>query len=151
MISKPESDPNFFANFKPLQSKRILVVEDDISTRDLFKFIFEEAGAQVIAVLSIKEAIEVLQNLQPDVLVSNMKMPDGDGFALIETVRESEVGKTVPALLVTGLPEWEYGPKARRLGYEKYLTKPIDPEKLVEEVCHLVKKGVNCSLTADED
>src|SRR5205823_7408636 len=66
----------------PLQSVRLLVVDDDPDARDLLSTILQEAGAEVCAASSAEEALAMFERLRPDVLVSDIGMPHGDGYSL---------------------------------------------------------------------
>ena len=121
-----------------LDGLRVLIVEDDPECRELVQIILERAGARVTAVSSAREAIAALRVSPPDALVSDIGMPDEDGFALISKVRNlaGPVADT-PALALTGYAQ--LANDALLPGrFQKVALKPIDPRQLVATVASLV-------------
>ena len=82
-----------------LRDARILVVEDDSDTREIVQFILEQSGAAVVAVGSVTKGLETYMEIEPDVVIADIAMPDYNGFALIAQIREedSKLGRTTPA------------------------------------------------------
>ena len=76
-------------NLLALDGLQILLVDDSTDTRELIAFVLEESGAQVTSVSSVGEALEALMRLRPNILVSDIGMPDEDGYSLIRQVREA--------------------------------------------------------------
>ncbi|MBD2646231.1 hybrid sensor histidine kinase/response regulator, partial [Nostoc foliaceum] len=128
-------------NLSALRSLQILVVDDNADTRELVSFILQQSGAQVTSVSSVGEALEALVRLEPDVLISDIGMPDEDGYALIRKVRirEAPQGKKIPAVALTAFARDEECQLALQAGFHVYLSKPIEPDKLVTVVANLVK------------
>src|SRR5262249_46225814 len=89
-----------------LDGVRILLVEDDPETLDMIKFVFDERGAEVITAVSSSEALETLERWRPDALISDIAMPDQDGYDLIRRVRSRDLerGGEIPPLAVTPHP-----------------------------------------------
>ncbi|MDZ8225049.1 ATP-binding protein [Nostoc sp. ChiVER01] len=128
-------------NLSALRGLQILVVDDSPDTRELVTFILQQSGAEVISVSSVAEALEALVRLKPDVLVSDIGMPDEDGYALIRTLRISEAAreKKIPAVALTAFARDEESKLALEAGFHVHLSKPIEPDKLVTVVANLVK------------
>ncbi|MGF2035561.1 MAG: ATP-binding protein [Nostoc sp. CmiVER01] len=128
-------------NLSALRGLQILVVDDSPDTRELVTFILQQSGAEVISVSSVAEALEALVRLKPDVLVSDIGMPDEDGYALIRKVRISEAAreKKIPAVALTAFARDEESKLALEAGFHVHLSKPIEPDKLVTVVANLVK------------
>jgi CheY-like chemotaxis protein len=82
-----------------LDGVRVLLVEDNLDTLDMLKFIFDEAGAEVITATSVDEALEALERFRPDSLISDIAMPDRDGYDLIREVRSREPERESQAIL----------------------------------------------------
>jgi signal transduction histidine kinase len=124
---------------QPLSGLQVLVVDDDTDTRELIAVVLEESGANVKAIASAGEALEVLRSWQPDLLVSDIGMPEEDGYALIRKVRtlEEKTGKQIPALALTAYAREEDKNRALKAGFQMYQSKPVEPDDLVAAVALL--------------
>jgi signal transduction histidine kinase len=118
-----------------LSAVRVLVVEDDENTRELVRATLEHAGAQVETVGSASEARREMLEESPDVLVSDIRMPEEDGYSLIQSLRSA--GVTTPAIALTANARREDAEEARTAGFQIHLAKPIDAARLVEAVAAL--------------
>jgi CheY-like chemotaxis protein len=123
---------------------RILVVDDDADTREILVKILETCGAEVMAVGSAPEAIAALEELKPDVLVSDIGLPQQDGYALIRSVRllETEQGK-IPAVALTAYARGEDREAALSAGFQSHLAKPVEPSELVAVVVSVARRNRN--------
>jgi PAS domain S-box-containing protein len=133
-LADEENDPEFLtSNSLPLAGVRVLLVDDDANSRDLVAFVLEQDGAFVIAVSSADEALQMLAEVKPDVLVSDISMPDVDGYMLIHKVRSltPEQGGQIPAIALTALAGNNDKEEALKAGFQMHLSKPINPEKLI--------------------
>ena len=119
---------------------RILVVDDETDTRDFYTAVLEEHGAEVIAVASADEALEAISRQRPDVLISDIGMPVRDGYSLIRQLRASELqeGGMLPAIALTAYARDVDRQQALAAGFQKHLAKPVEPNKLVAVVAHLI-------------
>jgi PAS domain S-box-containing protein len=120
----------------PLYGLKVLVVDDDADTRELVSTALMHSGARTAAAGSAREALELMPRFQPDVLVSDIAMPGEDGLALIRRVRAlggKGVGD-VPAVALTGLSGEEVRGRALTAGYQQFVPKPVEPEKLTAVV-----------------
>ena len=127
---------------RALAGLRVLVVDDDQETRELIKTILEEVGAEVCAVPSVTKAVEALQRQEPDVLVSDIAMPERDGYELIRYIRglaEAEGGK-MPALALTAFARTEDRRRALLAGFQMHASKPVEPAELVGMVASLARR-----------
>jgi PAS domain S-box-containing protein len=124
----------------PIRGVRVLVVDDDPDARELLSTILQQAGAEVVSARSADEALAVFERLRPDVLVSDIGMPDGDGYSLIRRVRLLEDGSdtTVPAVALTAFARAEDRSQALRCGFQAHLPKPIDPGELTALIARLI-------------
>ena len=100
------------------------------------------AGAQVSTAQSVEEALRHLDAEPPSVLVSDLGMPQVDGFALIEQVRRhrNPIVRRMPAAALTAYARSDDRTKALRAGFQIHLAKPIDPAELVTTIAALVKR-----------
>lgn len=123
---------------------KVLIVEDDADSRDFVVFVLEQEGAEAIAVSSAFEALQVLTQTQPDVLVSDISMPDMDGYMLISQVRTltPEAGGKIPAIALTAYARDDDQQQALAAGYQMHLSKPVNTEKLIAAIVKLVDTGV---------
>lgn len=127
-----------------LSGLRVLIVDDEPDVRELLTTTIEGSGAKAIAVSSVLEAIETLEQLQPDVLISDIGMPLEDGYSLIRQVRnrEAERGGLLPALALTAYAREEDCRQALDSGFQKYLSKPVDTNQLVMVVANLAGRSL---------
>ena len=124
-----------------LKGIRVLVVEDDGDTRQMLAFIFKQSGAVVVAAGSFDEAVRVYQEIEPNVLVSDIGMPDFNGYALITRIREEDkkLGRLTPAIALTAYTSDADRQQALSSGFQKYVGKPFEPARLIEAVLDLVR------------
>jgi CheY-like chemotaxis protein len=123
-----------------LSGVRVLVVEDDADTQQLFCTTLATFGAEVKGAFSVAEAMETIVKFNPDVLVADIGLPDEDGYALIRRVRTlpAEQGGGIPAMAVTAFARPEDRARALWKGFQMHVPKPIDPEDLVDRVAKLI-------------
>ena len=133
-------DPSERQKLAPLTGVRLLVVEDDADARELLSMILQEAGAEVTTASSANEALATFERQRPDVLVSDIGMPDGDGYSLIRKVRllEGESGAKVPAVALTAFARAEDRGEALGSGFQAHLPKPIEPSELTALIARLI-------------
>jgi signal transduction histidine kinase len=124
-----------------LAGVQVLIVDDDADARELLTAILQQYGAEVRGVGSTPEGIEALKAWQPDVLVSDIGMPGRDGYELIREVRalSSEHGGDIPAIALTGYARSEDRLKALSSGFQKHVTKPVEPENLAATIAGLIR------------
>ncbi|MBD2107258.1 response regulator [Nodosilinea sp. FACHB-13] len=144
-MPNPESLPSDLA----LENISVLVVDDNVDNRNYLITALELAGAQVTAVASGQEVIDYLQHSHPDVLLSDIAMPDENGYELLQRVRmvEQERGRTIPAIALTAYAKQEDRHQALSSGFQQFLAKPIDPVQLIEVVAKAARAKVG-KLTA---
>jgi PAS domain S-box-containing protein len=122
-----------------LDGVRVLLVEDNPETLEMLKFIFDESGAEAITTTSVDEALEALDRFKPDALVSDIAMPDRDGYDLIHEIRsrEPERGGEIPAVAVTAYARAEDRVRILAAGFQMHIAKPINPDELIAVVASL--------------
>jgi PAS domain S-box-containing protein len=118
----------------------VLVVDDDRDTRDLLALILEQEGARVRSAASALQALAALDQRVPDLLVSDVGMPDADGYALVEAVRRrtAAAGGAVPAIALTAYAGSDDRRRALSAGFQEHLPKPLDAEALVHLAATMV-------------
>jgi CheY-like chemotaxis protein len=131
-----------FDNPPTLNGVRVLIVDDEVDSRELLVAALEECEAQVFAVASASEALKAVSQFQPDVLVSDIGMPLEDGYSLICKVRQlsAEQGGEIPAIALTAYARAEDRMKAIASGFQMHIPKPVEPAELVTVVASLAKR-----------
>ena len=128
----------------PLAGKRVLVVDDEPDTQEFLVFTLEQYGATTCAVASVASALEVLESFQPDLLLSDIGMPNEDGYNLIRKVRNlADKSATLPAIALTAYARSEDRLRALEAGFQTHVSKPIEPEELVTVVANLLGSNVS--------
>ncbi|MBD2462911.1 PAS domain S-box protein [Oscillatoria sp. FACHB-1407] len=124
-----------------LTGVRVLAVDDDPDARELLAMVLTLYGAEVLTVTSATEVLTALESFQPDVLVSDVGMPDVDGYGLIHRIRAlpPEQGGRIPAIALTAYAREEDHQRAIASGFQQQVTKPLEPEQLVQAVVVLVR------------
>jgi signal transduction histidine kinase/CheY-like chemotaxis protein len=133
------SDGSPFKCPPELDGLRLLVVDDEEDTRTLLKAVLERCGASVTTASSAGEALVALKQSRPHVLISDLGMPEEDGYSLIKRVRalsEEEGGQT-PSAALTAYARMEDRMKVLRSGFQIHITKPVEPAELVAVVANL--------------
>jgi PAS domain S-box-containing protein len=140
LIAEQNQSSDLKPHFLCLAGVQILVVDDDRDSLDFVAFVLEEDGAEVIAVSSALEALQVIEQQKPDVLVSDIGMPDMDGYTLMRQVRawNAEQGEKVPAIALTAFASKCDSQQALEAGFQMHLSKPVNPEELVAAIAQLV-------------
>jgi PAS domain S-box-containing protein len=128
-------------NPKPLSlaGVKVLIVDDDHDSRDFLAFVLQEEGADVTVVASASEALHTLATSGQDVLVSDISMPEMDGYMLMRQLRNStEANREIPAIALTAFARQYDQQQALAAGYHIHLAKPLNAQELVAAVCRLV-------------
>lgn len=126
-----------------LQGVKILLVEDEADTRELLRFVLEQAGATVTEAPTAAEGLRCAKQGNFGVLVSDIGMPDEDGYSLIKKIRAlpSVQGGTIPALALTAYARAEDRINALKAGFNVHVCKPVEPSELILMVAELSKRG----------
>ncbi|MEM7578969.1 MAG: response regulator [Cyanobacteria bacterium P01_A01_bin.80] len=124
---------------------KALVVDDEPDARELLVFILEEQGAEIESAASAKEALIKLKSFAPDILISDIGMPEENGFSLLEKIRllPDNQGGNIVAIALTAFASKEDRKKALDAGFQMHLTKPFDADELINAVIDLTNnKGI---------
>ncbi|MBV9385368.1 MAG: response regulator [Chroococcidiopsidaceae cyanobacterium CP_BM_ER_R8_30] len=121
-----------------LDGLHVLVVDDEADVREFITAVFQSCGIRVMAVANAAAALEALEEFHPDVLLSDIRMPNGDGYSLIRQIRawESSQRKRIPAAAITAYLD-EDREKALSAGFEAHLHKLAQPTEWIEMVAQL--------------
>ena len=116
-----------------LAGVRIVVVDDDRDTREILSTILTAAGAQAYEASSVAEALRLSRDVMPEVVVSDIAMPDQDGYTLLRALR-TEFGRSVPRIAIALTAQATEADRERALagGFDRHVAKPFDPLRLVE-------------------
>jgi CheY-like chemotaxis protein len=131
----PQTPDPHFSDFKlaDLSGIKVLVVDDEADARDLIKRVLEECGAEVLTAGSATEALRMVEENKPHVLVSDIGMPGTDGYEFLRRVRalgEAKGGK-VHAIALTAFARSEDRTRALRAGFIYHVSKPVEPSELI--------------------
>ncbi|BAY26644.1 putative sensor protein [Calothrix sp. NIES-2100] len=123
-----------------LNGIHILVVDDDADSRNLIAFVLRQHQAKVTATASGKEALQALVQAIPDILISDIGMPEMDGYMLMQKIRASPQGKSIPAIALTAYAGEVNQQKAIAAGFQRHIVKPVDPHAVVAITVELVRQ-----------
>jgi PAS domain S-box-containing protein len=126
-----------------LDGVKVLVVDDEPDARDLIATVLAQLGADVKAVPSSAEAMHAIEAKHPDVILSDLEMPDGDGYAFIRALRglPPERGGAVPAVALTAYARAEDRVRALKAGFQMHVPKPVQASELAAVIESLVHRG----------
>jgi PAS domain S-box-containing protein len=127
------------SNGARLAGIRVLVVDDELDARDLVTTVLEMAGAEVECAASAAEGFDAFRRWHPDVLVSDIGMPEEDGYSLMRRIRalSPDEGSRTPSLALTAFAREEDRTRAIRSGFTTHIGKPVDPDALTLAVANL--------------
>ena len=131
----------------PLADLRVLVVDDHLDSREFVTFVVEHAGAKVTAVSSAIAALQLLSTATFDLLLSDIGMPEMDGYALIRQMRQlpGEQGK-IPAIALTAYAGEIDQQQALAAGFQQHLAKPVNLEQIVEAVTRCIQSKYSSAV-----
>jgi signal transduction histidine kinase/DNA-binding response OmpR family regulator len=123
---------------RSISGLRVLLVDDDPDARDLIAATLRRAGAEVTTAASALEALDSLPIARPDILVSDIAMPNLDGYGLIRQIRQLPIedGRQLPAIALSAYARAEDSARAVAAGFQSHLAKPVDPSELLARVAH---------------
>ncbi len=139
--------------FRRLDHIRVLLVDDEPSANEALQTLLESCGAEVRVAGSAAQALEMLDVWIPDVLISDIAMPEEDGYGLIEKVRARGAGRggNVPAAALTAYAKIEDRVRILAAGFQMNLSKPADPNELIAVVASLAKRRPRPGADAEGD
>jgi signal transduction histidine kinase/CheY-like chemotaxis protein len=133
-------EPKLSSDFPgDLANVRVLVVEDDTDARELIGYVLETCGAEVRLAATAAAALKELTSYAPHVIISDIGMPDEDGYSLIRSIRTSPLldKKDIPAIALTAFARNEDRTRALVAGFNLHMSKPVEPSALARAVAEL--------------
>lgn len=121
---------------RDLQNIKVIVVDDEADARELVSLILEQRGAQVESAGSVAAAYPLLMQFRPDIIISDIGMPDENGYSLLHKIRtlsDQELAQ-IPAIALTAYAQEEDRQTALEAGFESHISKPFDPMAVVDAV-----------------
>jgi signal transduction histidine kinase/CheY-like chemotaxis protein len=135
---QPHASLTVATDWSVLTGRRILIVDDDRNTASVTQTVLERAGAIAESVYSARQAMDLIHTRQYDALISDIAMPDMDGYAMIRQVRLSKTPNQLPAIALTGFARPDDRDAALRAGYNSHLAQPVAPDRLLKELVNLL-------------
>ncbi|HLO51534.1 MAG TPA: ATP-binding protein, partial [Kamptonema sp.] len=136
------NQPDEFLDQEPdLTGIKVLTVDDELDARELLTVVLIEYGAEVMTVASAGEVFTALEWFQPDILISDIGMPEMDGYTLLQQVRSlpPEKGGQIPAIAVSAYAGEVDQQRSITVGFRRHITKPLDPNQLAQTVAALAR------------
>ncbi|MGG6264469.1 PAS domain-containing hybrid sensor histidine kinase/response regulator [Leptolyngbya sp. AN03gr2] len=142
----PELEPSDSVSSAPMTGStgalaglQILIVDDDRDNLDLLRFLLQADGAIVTALTSPQAALDRIAQTPSDLIISDVGMPQMSGYELIRRVRALPQGSRIPALALTAFARTEDQAEALQAGFQRYVTKPVDPIELLSTLLQLLQ------------
>ncbi|MFN9554764.1 MAG: ATP-binding protein, partial [Dolichospermum sp.] len=135
LMESPNNSPN-----STIDGVKVLVVDDNVDVREFLVFALEEYGAVVMTADSVREALKCLQQFPADIFITDIGMPEENGYNLLNQIRslESTQKRQIPAIALTGYTANEVIAQVLNAGFQKYLPKPIDVFELITAIYELI-------------
>ena len=123
-----------------LDAIRLLVVEDEADTLEFLRRLLTTHGATVLTAATANEALSLVLNQRPDLMISDIGLPGMDGYDLIQNVRrQTSPGRDIPAIALTAYARTEDRTRALRAGYQAHIAKPVEPNELLAMIASFVE------------
>jgi signal transduction histidine kinase/ActR/RegA family two-component response regulator len=143
-LQRKEGIESHVTSLPSLDEVKVLLVDDDPDTLQILSVMLGGSQAVVQTAASVAEALEILEWYEPHVLVSDLAMPDEDGYSLIDKLRarESKGGPQIPAVALTSYVRVEDRARALSAGFNMFVPKPVQPEELITAIASLAEVAV---------
>lgn len=144
--------PMMSANFHPkqldralsqainLEGLRILIVDDEADSREFVAFLLEQQGAIATTADCASQALQMYAHIKPDLLISDIGMPQVDGYSLLRQMQDLSENREILAIALTAHASESDRQKAYQAGFQRHITKPIETEKLLATIANLIEK-----------
>lgn len=129
--------------------KTILIVDDDVTLQAALTRRLQEQGFEVINATSAADALALFETNTPDVVVSDILMPQMDGFEFCRRLRASPLGELVPFIFLSSLGEVESRIHGHTIGADDYLVKPFHPRELIAKINTLIERSEKIKAQVD--
>jgi CheY-like chemotaxis protein len=128
------------SNLRRLDGVRALMVDDEPESIEMLRLVLHGCGAEVEVATSAKDALKIIESHPPDILISDIKMPEQNGYEFIKAVRvlTADREKRLPAIAIAAYSRAEDRMQALMAGYQMHLAKPIEPEELILAISNFV-------------
>ncbi|WP_322744778.1 response regulator [[Phormidium] sp. LEGE 05292] len=129
---------------------RILIVDSNLDSRELLAIIFNQYGVETIAATCISESLEIMERIQPNLVIGEIALPDGDGYDLIRKVKlfETKYKVRIPAIALTIYARKSDQIGALAAGFCKHLSKPFELEELIATVASVTQEAPEMAISA---
>ena len=124
-----------------INTKQLMLVDDDPNLILLVKDYLEFRGYQVITAGNGREALDLLEEQIPDLIICDVMMPEMDGYSLVQHIRENSTTEWVPVLFLSAKGQSQDRVKGLNTGADVYIVKPFEPEELVAQVESSLKQA----------
>jgi len=119
---------------------KVFIAEDNAVNRELLRELLESRGYTVVEACDGEEALRMIEQTQPDIVLLDIGMPVLDGFAVVRQLRQNPRLSALPAVAVTAYAMQGDRERILNSGFDGYLSKPINPRSLAEELDRLLRK-----------
>lgn len=117
----------------------ILVIDDEADSLNILTLVFEQEGAEVRTAASAREALDIFNKSIPDLMISDIGMPEVDGYTLITKIRALPQGKKLPAIALSAYAGDVHRQRSLDVGFQEHLNKPVDIYNLLNITIQLLK------------
>lgn len=129
-------------------SMRVLVVEDEAPIRDMLSFMLEQKGFESIEAVDFSDALQKVKEPYPDLILLDWMLPGGSGLQFIKVMKQEELTRNIPIVMLTARGEEEDKVKGLEVGADDYITKPFSPKELIARIKAVMRRT---TPTATED
>ncbi|MEO1067701.1 MAG: response regulator, partial [Cyanobacteria bacterium J06638_6] len=126
-----------------LTGTKVLVVDDEADVQELLSVLLEELGAEVVSASSSQEALAIVEHFRPTVIISDIGMPDEDGYDFLATVRSraDDNLRKIPAIALTAYAHEADRQRAFSAGFQDHITKPFEPDEVARVLTALLRSS----------
>ena len=117
------------------------MVDDEADSRELLDFALKQAGADVLVAATSHQALDLLATHRPSVVLTDVQMPDMDGFELIRAIRERFRDQAPPAIAITARAHTDDTLRAARAGFAAHITKPVNLDRLTQTIRAVTRRA----------